>query len=454
MNEPVPILLDSDEPVLPRTPSFLQVNPELRGLAAGWLSAPNATGAAIAHLLAGDADHMICVVSCGTGAPPVGTILDVNVGITGRCIRENRAFRSYDTRLDPRVDLEACESLDIRSLVIAPVCRDSQCIGILEVFSDKPAAFGEEALATLERDAVLAAALIDGEVESNEVKPGEMSCEPDRISPSNAGFAAVISGRLDAPEEGNCEPSHSVANPEPRSIDAPQFLRSYTESNRHALPWIALAAVTICVGFSVPKLIRRIQSVEAASSGDVQSRSINKRPTATLAAPTVVIPVKDPLEPDSASVVRSLAKEAESGDVAAQVLLANRYANGDGVGVNNVRATAWYIVAGANGDRQAKSAAVHMSHELSQFEIAQVRFNVATMYRDGIGSPPDVIAAYSWFVLAGAAGDVRAKGEQQRLEQRMRPVQLSEARRRAAEWISSHHSPRSRADKIVAAATQ
>jgi hypothetical protein len=338
--------------------------------------------------------------------------------------------------------------------VIAPVRRNSRCIGILEVLSDKPGAFGDETLSALRRDALLVAELSDVE-EGKEIKPAQACCESDRVPSEIAALGPQIlatqtSSSLKAPPEAQAESFHSVVDVNPGSLDAAQLLRRKTEANRHPVRWIAFAAPIVLIGFSVPKLIRQIHPVEVVRSKGVQSSGVNRSSNLSPAAgSTATLHAQTLVASDSASVVDSLTKEARSGDVAAQVLLANRYSHGEGVGMDKVKATAWYIVAGANGDRQAKSVAVQMSHELSQFEIAQVRLNVGRMYRDGIGTSPDVIAAYSWFVLARAAGDARAKEEQQKLEHRMQPVQLSEARRRAAEWISSHHFRRSSAHKIV-----
>lgn len=453
MAEPVPVLQDHDGDH--RSPySSSRVNPELNVLAARWMSKSRVTGVAIANMSSGETTHMICVASYGSSAPPVGTLLDVNLGISGRCIRENRALRSYDTRLDPRVDRGACESLGILSLAIAPLHREGRCVGLLEVFSDQSGTFDEQTLRSLEQDALLAAAFSDIETNSKKLKPQEV-CRG--LDPSDQPPGEILAGDLQVPEfaplvDAATEPAQPIIAAEVPSANAPQFLDAYSET-RSRYRRIALLLMIAALGLSIAAVIHRIDAVEARTSSTVRTIAIEGRHDLSIAgASPVVAAGESRLDTDSTATVRVLTTTAQSGDVAAQVSLANHYAQGDGVGADKVKAAAWYIVAGTNGNMRAKAAAVQMTHELSQFEIAQVRFDVGRMLRDGIGTSPDPISAYSWFLLAGAAGDVRAKGEQQKLAQTMRPSDLLKARHRAADWLSSHRFQRTSATSAVAAA--
>lgn len=451
MSEPVPVLHDYEggRP----SPSPFVVNSELNDLAARWTSRPKVTGVAIANLSSSDLTQMICVASYGCCAPPVGTLLNVNLGISGRCIRENRALRSYDTRLDPRVDRGACEALGIRSLAIAPLYRQGRCIGILEVFSDQCGTFDEHTLHVLEQDALLAAAFSDIETKSQELKPQEVF---NGLDPSDSLTKELLAAGVEAPDcaplaIAATEPAKLAAATEAAFANAPQFLSAYSETGSRYRR-IGLVLMIAALGLSIPMVVHRIDAVEARTSSAVAASADegSRAPSTSNASPLVTAAKNEP-ETDASATVRVLTTRAESGDVAAQVLLAGHYARGDGVDTDKIKAVAWYIVAGTNGNMEAKSEAVKMTHDLSQFEIAQVRFNVGRMLRDGVGSSPNLVAAYSWFVLAAAAGDVRAKGEQQKLEQTMRPSELSKARHDAAEWISSHRLQRTSASNTVAA---
>jgi TonB family protein len=109
--------------------------------------ATGATGAAIA--LARDGE-MVCRASTGGNAPELGTPLDMNSGLSGACLRNRQMQRCDDTLIDPNVDPEASRELGIRSVVVLPLLRGEDSIGIFEVFSARVAAFGERDLRTLE----------------------------------------------------------------------------------------------------------------------------------------------------------------------------------------------------------------------------------------------------------------------------------------------------------------
>ncbi len=116
--------------------------------------ATGATGAAIA--LARDGE-MVCRASTGGNAPELGTPLDMNSGLSGACLRSRQIQRCDDTLTDPNVEAEVSRQLGIRSVVVLPLLRAEDSIGIFEVFSARLAAFGERDLRTLEvlRDRIL-----------------------------------------------------------------------------------------------------------------------------------------------------------------------------------------------------------------------------------------------------------------------------------------------------------
>jgi hypothetical protein len=78
---------------------------------------------------------VICRASVGEKAPALGTRLDVNSGLSGECFRVGRALRCDDTEMDPRVDLESCRRLGVRSILAAPVRYERDTVGLLMVFA-------------------------------------------------------------------------------------------------------------------------------------------------------------------------------------------------------------------------------------------------------------------------------------------------------------------------------
>lgn len=107
-----------------------------------------ATGAAIALRHNGE---MTCRASAGTSAPEVGAHLRVDSGLSGESIRSMKTLRCDDAATDPRVNRESCEALGIASVVVMPLVRGNEVIGVFELFSDKAQVFEARDITALER---------------------------------------------------------------------------------------------------------------------------------------------------------------------------------------------------------------------------------------------------------------------------------------------------------------
>jgi TonB family protein len=109
--------------------------------------ATGASGAAIA-LVRGD--EMVCRASSGGTAPELGTRLDMSSGMSGACMTTRRIQCCDDALTDPHADAEISLQLGVRSVVVVPLLRDENLIGVFEIFSVRPSAFGDRDLQTLE----------------------------------------------------------------------------------------------------------------------------------------------------------------------------------------------------------------------------------------------------------------------------------------------------------------
>jgi putative methionine-R-sulfoxide reductase with GAF domain len=107
-----------------------------------------ATGAAIALR---DREEMVCRASAGPSAPEVGAQLQVNSGLSGESVRTRQTLRCDDASTDARVNRESCEALGISSVVVMPLVRGEEVIGVFELFSDQANVFETRDLAALER---------------------------------------------------------------------------------------------------------------------------------------------------------------------------------------------------------------------------------------------------------------------------------------------------------------
>lgn len=384
-----------------------------------------AAGVAVASFVPGS-DEIRCMASCGTGAPPVGTLLDVHSGLSGKCIRENRTFFSNNAALDERVSAGACERLGVRSFACIPLRQRDRCIGVLAVFSDRAGRFNSSIMERVEREAARISELVGPAIPSRaklaiigNTATQSAASQVSDDSRSKLPRDNSIPLHVAEPAAGRKQPGASRRD-DALHLQAAHLAGSVREGawKRTALIAVSILLLVVITGALATKLQRR--------------RSVTRRDSATQSTPqaerTVAIPVSE------------LTASAQSGSLAAQAELAHRYANGNGVEQDRVKASVWYIIAGANGDGQAKASAVALSHSLLAAEIAQIRFNIGKIYVEGTAVPRDLVAAYSWFSLAQAAGDVRAANEQEKLEAMMSPQQVSEGLARARDWMMAHPS--------------
>jgi hypothetical protein len=109
-----------------------------------------ASGAAIA-LRRGDHNDMLCRASAGSNAPDLGALLSMDYGLSGESVRTRQVLRCDDADRDPRVNHEVCHQLGIASVVVMPIVSDRQVLGVFELLSGEPHAFGERDLSALRR---------------------------------------------------------------------------------------------------------------------------------------------------------------------------------------------------------------------------------------------------------------------------------------------------------------
>src|SRR5579863_2845729 len=105
------------------------------------LAITGANGVAIAMA---EGDAIVCRASAGSIAPDAGMQLDPNAGFSGECLVSGRIVRCDDADTDPRVNLQACRGLGVRSMLAVPLSAKENVIGLLEAFSGEPYGFRSE----------------------------------------------------------------------------------------------------------------------------------------------------------------------------------------------------------------------------------------------------------------------------------------------------------------------
>ncbi|MBZ5705922.1 MAG: GAF domain-containing protein [Acidobacteriia bacterium] len=109
------------------------------------------TGASGAAIALREGAHMICRASAGASAPELGAHLQVNSGLSGESVRTQQILRCDDAETDTRVNRESCRALGIASVVVMPLMREQEVIGVFELFSGKAYAFEERDITALQR---------------------------------------------------------------------------------------------------------------------------------------------------------------------------------------------------------------------------------------------------------------------------------------------------------------
>jgi len=149
----------------------------------------------------------------------------------------------------------------------------------------------------------------------------------------------------------------------------------------------------------------------------------------------------DGVERDDVEAASWLQQAARLGNADAQYELGNAYADGRGVDRDPINAYACYVLAGANNNSASDEALRLLTPKLSDAQIAQVRSTIGEMYLQGRGTPVDYAAAYTWFKLAESAGSADGQRLRQEVASKMTTQQIAAADRRAAEWLKRHSPP-------------
>jgi len=347
-----------------------------------------ATGAAIALT---EGANMICRARAGDDAPGLGMRFATGSGFSGECVRTGRLLTCEDSETDPLVDRESCRQLGIRSMVAVPIKWEEAVIGLLEVFSPEPYAFGINDPIVLKRLAAMCSSAVHraGRPEVRLAEPS--STEPDSpnaLPDSSSVTAPVTSVDDEFPVE--------------TAADLP-FLRPSRSRT------ILLAAAAATVLFAGSWLV---------SPSDFFGRR-NAAPAVQPAVKDAPKAVVQPLQ--VTNDLQGMRRLAEQGDPAAEFSVGARYATGEDVPQDYAEAVRWF------------SMAAEQKHVVSQATLG-------AYYWAGRGVPQDLMKAYFWSVLAQAGGDEASKYRVAVLASRMTRAQITAAQQLANDWIKEHQS--------------
>lgn len=369
----------------------------LQQLARRALAVTEADGAAIALLEGG---CIVCRATAGDIAPPLGTKLDTQSGISGACIRARRSLRCGNPLLDSYVDRESCRVLGISSVMAVPIGEGENILGLIEVFSRSTYAFDDSHCSALEE---LANELV-------------LSHRPEPAPTPSPTPVRGTEERMEAPAPMPSQPA--AERPAGQSAASmvqvmPSRSNPSADSNGGRIVLLGMLAVLAVMGLWLllgrgPATAGNVDAAEAAPAASAgQAVPANSR------VPAVAVNTKRP------DPLQGLRLQAQANDADAQFELGARYASGEGVAQDYAEAVKWFRRAADGG--QVLAAAT-----------------LAAYYRAGRGVSRDDVSSYTWSAIAEQEGDLASRHRLAVLRSHMTRAQVSEAEIRAATWRQAH----------------
>ncbi len=239
--------------------------------------ATGATGAAIVLPRGGE---MVCRASSGLTAPQLGARLDAASGLSGECIRTHQTQRCDDVLADPRVDVEASQRLGVRAVMVMPLLRGQELVGLFELFSSAPNVFGERDERTLE---ALAARVLN----NMERAAQPLSPEPAEPATVKTDEVSAVRGQTES-DRGEVAEIPSVAPRRPVDF----------------VTWALATAVLACTVFLLVLSARRLGWDAAFASPHSSSPAVAAGETGVRAAsPSLSSPANRSSRDESAKAV-------------------------------------------------------------------------------------------------------------------------------------------------------
>ena len=188
------------------------------------LAISGADGIAIALA---ESDAIVCRAAAGSIAPDAGRRLDPNSGFSGECLISGRIVRCDDTETDPRVDLQACRRLGVRSMVGIPLSAKQNVIGLVEAFSTEPYGFNDSDVRSLNLLAELILSAMRPEEEDRLAEISQRVIHAEVIEPEvEVASAAEVVSTLESAPEPAPEPAAESAPLESPIVNEPEISKA------------------------------------------------------------------------------------------------------------------------------------------------------------------------------------------------------------------------------------
>lgn len=138
------------------------------------LKVTSASGAVVEMI---EGDEMVYKAVSGAVAGFINLRLRRSGSLSGKCVAENKILISADTYDDARVDRATCEKIGVRSMIVVPLLREHETVGVLKIMSGQPNAFGASDIQTVQLMAGFLGSALGHQIqfEKNQALLGERS---------------------------------------------------------------------------------------------------------------------------------------------------------------------------------------------------------------------------------------------------------------------------------------
>lgn len=143
-----------------------------------------ATGATAGAIALARDGEMVCRATTGENAPDLGIRFDTAQGLSGACLRTRKWQRCNDTENDSRVNAAVCRRLGVRSILVVPVQRAEELIGVIEIFSVRPNAFSDRDVRCLQAFSLEVVENVERAVGAQAPQPPPAAVEPAPMADS------------------------------------------------------------------------------------------------------------------------------------------------------------------------------------------------------------------------------------------------------------------------------
>jgi TPR repeat protein len=380
------------------------------------------TGASGAAMALGIGADLYCRATLGT-APPVGTHLDPESGLTGLCFRTGKVLLCRDTEQDSRVDAVACRALNVRSVLVIPLRKVGVNCGVLELFSALPETFNESNVEAVGR---IANRLLGNELQPRAAQEKSEECSREEV-------------RRPRMEPRFVYLKHS---PWSRTAIAAALISAgvmgYGAKLRHIESHFAEQVKVIKPADNHQPTPARAKQVSVAASdlahtagriqGNISSSDLNAvRVRASTGNPRAAYDLGERyadgagVEQDYQQAMKWFVQAADKGDASAQWKLGLGYLKGIGVPQDDNKAAGWFI------------RAANQAHIGAQMALSELYFN-------GRGVPRDYVRAYTWATIAAQTTN-QDNNLLDDIADQMTSEQLAEAQHRVTIWWQRRARP-------------